>query len=307
MKIDTIEYIKEMNFNNMKQDDIQFCYDSIEDQHIKGNGNLVTLEVNDKIVEVNAKHLLTQLEVKYNVKPKNCSILTLTDIKDMGLKNLEKLDKKNTMDLIKIYSEIHYKRLDVEKHYDFDYDRDLSIKSVITNQMATDLQLNAVEIDNYDSVIICDVLTTFENKISEMIQSRLNETKEFDKMSNDIDQYLDKIFYDNEIFQEYKEYELKFCNEKIYFVIHFSECEMIDNEIFFFDNHYNKEVTTNLTKLDISTEFKEVGVDVYNLVDKNLMYFLEVNETYNTGCYTVKCVNHGFGNVGGLLEDYCIV
>ena len=126
-------------------------------------------------------------------------------------------------------------------------------------------------------------------------------------MSNDIDQYLDKIFYDNEIFQEYKEYELKFCNEKIYFVIHFSECEMIDNEIFFFDNHYNKEVTTNLTKLDISTEFKEVGVDVYNLVDKNLMYFLEVNETYNTGCYTVKCVNHGFGNVGGLLEDYCIV
>jgi hypothetical protein len=184
MKIDTIEYIKEMNFNNMKQDDIQFCYDSIEDQHIKGNGNLVTLEVNDKIVEVNAKHLLTQLEVKYNVKPKNCSILTLTDIKDMGLKNLEKLDKKNTMDLIKIYSEIHYKRLDVEKHYDFDYDRDLSIKSVITNQMATDLQLNAVEIDNYDSVIICDVLTTFENKISEMIQSRLNETKELDKMES---------------------------------------------------------------------------------------------------------------------------
>ena len=71
MKIDTIEYIKEMNFDDMKQDDIQFCYDSIEDQYIKGNGNLVTLEVNDKIVEVNAKHLLTQLEVKYNVKPKN--------------------------------------------------------------------------------------------------------------------------------------------------------------------------------------------------------------------------------------------
>ena len=193
MKIDTIEYIKEMNFNNMKQDDIQFCYDSIEDQHIKGNGNLVTLEVNDKIVEVNAKHLLTQLEVKYNVKPKNCSILTLTDIKDMGLKNLEKLDKKNTMDLIKIYSEIHYKRLDVEKHYDFDYDKDLSIKSVITNQMATDLELNAVEIENYDSVIICDMLTLFENKISEMIQNRL-QTKEQDKMEID----KEKIKHGNE-------------------------------------------------------------------------------------------------------------
>lgn len=181
MKIDTIEYIKEMNFDNMAKNDIQFCYDSIQDQYIKGNGNLVTLEVNDTLVKVNAKHLLTQLEVKYNVKPKNCSILTLTDIKELGLKNLEKLDKKDTMDLIKIYSELRYKRLDVEKHYDFNYDKNLSIESVITNQMATDLQLNAVEIDNYDSVIICDMLTLFENKISEMIQNRL-QTKEQDKM-----------------------------------------------------------------------------------------------------------------------------
>ena len=109
------------------------------------------------------------------------------------MKNLEKLDKKDTMDLIKIYSELRYKRLDVEKHYDFNYDKDLSIESVITNQMATDLQLNAVEIDNYDSVIICDMLTLFENKISEMIQNRL-QTKEQDKMEID----KEKIKHGNE-------------------------------------------------------------------------------------------------------------
>ena len=37
MKIDTIEYIKEMNFDNMAKNDIQFCYDSIEDQYINYN------------------------------------------------------------------------------------------------------------------------------------------------------------------------------------------------------------------------------------------------------------------------------
>ena len=59
--------------------------------------------------------------------------------------------------------------------------------------MATDLQLNAVEIDNYDSVIICDMLTLFENKISEMIQNRL-QTKEQDKMEID----KEKIKHGNE-------------------------------------------------------------------------------------------------------------